>query len=75
MAGTGRLVWVEGKLNGAKYSDSLNGNLVQSDWDLRLNQRFPFQQDYDPQDTAKTMQEWLRDNSRMSLHGPARALS
>ena len=36
-AGTGGLVKVEGKLNGAKYRDILYGNLVQSVQDLRLS--------------------------------------
>ena len=35
-AGTGGLVRLEGKLNGAKYRDILNENLVQSTQDLRL---------------------------------------
>ena len=58
-AGTRRLVRVEGRLIGAKFRDILNGNLVQSTQDLRLGQRFTFQQDNDPKHTAKTTQEWL----------------
>ena len=34
--GTGGLVRVEGKLNGANYRDILNKNLVKSAQDLRL---------------------------------------
>jgi hypothetical protein len=33
-AGSGRLVRIEGKMNGAKYREILNQNLVQSDQDL-----------------------------------------
>ena len=69
-AGTGRLVRIEGKMNGAKYREMLDENLLQSDQDLRLGRRFTFQQDNDPKHTAKTTQEWLRV---MSFSGPARA--
>ena len=39
--------------------------------DLKLEQRFTFQQDNDPQHTAKTMQEWLRDMSLNVLEWPS----
>lgn len=57
--GTGRPVRVEEKLDGVKYRDILNENMVQSTQGLR----FTFQQDNDPKHTAKTAQEWIRDNS------------
>jgi hypothetical protein len=41
-ARTGRLVRMEAKMNGAKYREILDGNLLQ---DLRLGQKFTFQQD------------------------------
>uniref|UniRef100_A0AAZ3RP71 Transposase n=1 Tax=Oncorhynchus tshawytscha TaxID=74940 RepID=A0AAZ3RP71_ONCTS len=63
VAGTGRLVRIEGKMNGAKYRDIFDENLLQSAQDLGLGPRFTFQQDNDPKHTAKTMQEWLRDKS------------
>ena len=47
-AGTGRLVRVEGTMNGAKYRQIIEENLLQSAKDLRLRQRFTFQQDNDP---------------------------
>uniref|UniRef100_A0AAZ3SNY7 Transposase n=1 Tax=Oncorhynchus tshawytscha TaxID=74940 RepID=A0AAZ3SNY7_ONCTS len=59
-AGIGRLVRIEGKMNGAKYREILDENLLQSTQDLRLGRRFTFQQDNDPKHTAKTTQEWLR---------------
>ncbi len=40
-SGTGRLVRVEGKLNGAKYRDILNENLFHSAQDLRLGEGSP----------------------------------
>ena len=52
-AGTGRLVRNEGKMNGAKYREILNANLLQSTQDLRLERRITFQQDNDPRHTAK----------------------
>jgi hypothetical protein len=42
-AGTERLVWTEGNMNGAKYREILDENLLQSAQDLRLGQRFTFQ--------------------------------
>ena len=70
-AGTGRLVRIEGKMNGAKYREILDENLLQSAQDLRLGQRFTFQQDNDPKHTVKTKQEWLRDKSLNVLEWPS----
>ena len=56
---TGRLVRIEGKMNGAKYREILDENLLQNPQDLRLRRRFTF-----PKHTAKTTQEWLWDKSR-----------
>ena len=47
-AGTGKLVRIEGMMDGAKYREILEGNLFQSSRDLRLGRRFTFQQDNDP---------------------------
>jgi hypothetical protein len=41
-AGTGRLVRIEGKMNGAKYREILDENLLQSAQDLRLGRRLTF---------------------------------
>ena len=54
VAGTGSLVKIVGKVNGVKYREILDENLLQSTQDLRLRQRFTFQQDNDPKHTAKT---------------------
>ena len=72
-AGTGRLVRIEGKMNGAKYREILDENLLQSAEDLRLGQRFTFQQDNNPKHTAKTMQEWLQDKSLNVLEWPSQS--
>ena len=59
--------------NGAKYIEILNENLLQSAQDLRLGQKFTFQQDNDPKHTAKTTQEWLRDKSLNLLQWPSQS--
>jgi hypothetical protein len=72
-AGTGRLVGIKGKMNGAKYREILDENLFQSAQDLTLGRRFTFQQDNNPKHTAKTMQEWLRDVSLNVLEWPSQS--
>ena len=62
-AGTGRLVRIKAKMNGAKYREILDENLLQSAQGLRLRRRFTFQQDSNPKHTAKTTQERLRNKS------------
>jgi hypothetical protein len=69
-AGTGRLVRIETKMNGAKYREILDEYLLQSTQDLRLGQRFTFLQDNNTKHTAMTMQEWLRDKSLNVLEWP-----
>ena len=48
----------------------LDENLLQSAQDLRLGRKFTFQEVNDPQHTAKTIQEWLRDKSLNVLEWP-----
>jgi hypothetical protein len=72
-AGTGKLIRIEGKMNGAKYRETLDENMLQSTQDLQLRQRFTFQQDNDPKHTAKTTQEWLRDKSLNVLEWPSQS--
>uniref|UniRef100_A0AAZ3RR21 Transposase Tc1-like domain-containing protein n=1 Tax=Oncorhynchus tshawytscha TaxID=74940 RepID=A0AAZ3RR21_ONCTS len=55
-AGTGKLVRIEGMMDGAKYREIL----FQSSRDLRLGRRFTFQQDNDPKHTAKATHEWFK---------------
>ncbi len=73
VAGTGRLVAIEGKMNAAKYRDILDENLLQSAQDLRLGRRFTFQQDNDPKHTAKITKEWLHNNSVTVLEWPSQS--
>jgi hypothetical protein len=56
VAGTGRLVRIEGKMNTAKYREILDEKLLQSSQELRLGRRVIFQQHNDPKHTAKTTQ-------------------
>ena len=60
-------------MNGAKYREILDKNLLQSSQDLRLRRRFTFQQDTDSKHTAKTPQEWLRDKSLNVLEWPSQS--
>ncbi len=60
-------------LNAAKYRDIFNENLVLSAQNLRLGWKFTFQHDNHPTHTAKTMQEWLRDDSMNVLEWPSPA--
>uniref|UniRef100_A0AAQ4QBR4 Tc1-like transposase DDE domain-containing protein n=1 Tax=Gasterosteus aculeatus aculeatus TaxID=481459 RepID=A0AAQ4QBR4_GASAC len=62
VGGTGRRVRIEGKMNAAMYRDILDENMLQSALDLRLGQRFIFQQDNDLEHTAKITKKWLRDS-------------
>jgi hypothetical protein len=72
-AGTGRLVRIEGKMNGAKYRRILDENLLQSVQDLRLGRRITFQQEHNPTHTARTTHEWLWDKSLNVLEWPSQS--
>jgi hypothetical protein len=60
-------------MNGAKYREILDENLLQSTQDLRLGWSFTFQQVNDPKHTVKTKQEWLRDKSLNVLEWPSQS--
>ena len=55
-AGTGKLVRIEGTMDGAKYMRILD----ESAMNLKLGRRFTFQQDNDPKHKAKATLEWLK---------------
>ena len=54
------LIKIEEIMDGAKYREILEGNLFHSSRDLRLGQRFTFQQDNGPKHTAKATLEWFK---------------
>ncbi|KAL7855533.1 hypothetical protein AOLI_G00191370 [Acnodon oligacanthus] len=72
-AGTGRLVRVDGKMDGAKYRAVLEENLLDSAKDLRLGQRFTFQQDNDPKHKARTTMEWFKTKHIHVLEWPSQS--
>ena len=70
----GSLIRIERKMNGAKYREIFDENLLQSTHDLRLGRRFTFQKDNGPKHTAATTQEWLWDKSLNVLERPSQSL-
>ena len=62
-AGTGALVRREGKMDGAKYRNILEENLLPSARKLKLGRKFTFQHDNDPKHRAKATLEWLRNKN------------
>ena len=72
-AGTGKLVRIEGMMDGAKYWEILEGNLFQSSRDLRLGRRFTFQQGNDPMHTAKATLEWFKGKHLNVLEWPSQS--
>ena len=71
LAGTGKLVRIEGMMDGAKYRDILEGDLFQSSRHLRLGWRFTFQQDNYPKHTAKATLEWFKGKHLNVLEWPS----
>ena len=57
VAGTGRQVRIEAKMNRAKYREIHDENLLQSAQDLRLGPRFTFQQVNSRKHTTQTTKE------------------
>ncbi|MBN3280925.1 TCB1 transposase, partial [Polyodon spathula] len=72
-AGTGKLVRIEGKMDGAKYRQILEENLFQSAKDLKLGRKFTFQQDNDPKHKAKATLEWLKNKKVNVLEWPSQS--
>jgi hypothetical protein len=60
-------------MDGAKYRESLEGNLFQSSGDLSLGRSFTFQQDNDPKHTAQATLEWLKGKHLNVLEWPSQS--
>uniref|UniRef100_A0A8C7GHX2 Transposase n=1 Tax=Oncorhynchus kisutch TaxID=8019 RepID=A0A8C7GHX2_ONCKI len=72
-AGTGKMVKINGKMDGAKYRTILEENLMESAKDLRLGRRFVFQQDNDPKHKAKSTMEWFKNKHSQVLEWPSQS--
>ena len=72
-AGTGRLVKIDGIMNGEKYREILEENLLTSASDLKLRRNFKFQQDNDPKHTARATSEWFRNKKVKVLDWPSQS--
>uniref|UniRef100_A0AAZ3RIR8 Transposase n=1 Tax=Oncorhynchus tshawytscha TaxID=74940 RepID=A0AAZ3RIR8_ONCTS len=72
-AGTGKMVKIDGKMDGAKYRTILEENLMESAKDLRLGRTFVFQQDNDPKHKAKSTMEWFKNKHIQVLEWPSQS--
>uniref|UniRef100_A0A8K9XU40 Tc1-like transposase DDE domain-containing protein n=1 Tax=Oncorhynchus mykiss TaxID=8022 RepID=A0A8K9XU40_ONCMY len=73
-AGTGKMVKIDGKMDGAKYRTILEENPMESAKDLRLGRRFVFQQDNDAKHKAKSTMEWFKNKHIHVLEWPSQSL-
>ena len=60
-------------MDGAKNRTILEENLLESAKDLRLEQRFTFQQDNEPKHTARATMEWFRSKHIPVLEWPSQS--
>ncbi|MBN3288553.1 TCB1 transposase, partial [Polyodon spathula] len=72
-SGPGKFVTMEGQMDAAKSREILQENLLKSARDLGLGKRFIFQQDNDPQHTAKETLEWLKNKKVNVLEWPSQS--
>ena len=72
-AGTGALVRIEGKIDGAKHRKILQENLLPSARKWKLGRKFTFQHDTDPKHTAKATLEWLSTKKINVLEWPSQS--
>ena len=72
-AGSGKVVRIEGTMDGAKYRRILDENLLESDMNLKLGRRFTFQQDNDLKHKAKATLEWLNKKKINVLEWPSQS--
>jgi len=71
--GIGKLIRVEGRMNGAMYREILSQNLLPSVRALKIKCGWIFQHDSDPKHTAWAMKEWLRKKHFKVLEWPSQS--
>ena len=71
---TGRLHWVKGKMDGAKYREILNENLFSSARTVKMGHGLVFQHDNDPKHMAKATKEWLKNKHIKIMEWPSQSL-
>ena len=70
--GVGKLVFIDGKMDAAKYVDILSNNLEESAIMMGLGS-YTFQQDNDPKHTSKLAKSYFYDKNIDLLPWPARS--
>ncbi|KAG1926439.1 hypothetical protein F2P79_024896 [Pimephales promelas] len=68
--GTGKLIRVEGRMNGAMYREILSQNLLPSVRALKMKCGWIFQHANDPKHTTRAMKKWLREKHFKVLEWP-----
>uniref|UniRef100_A0AAX7T1U1 Tc1-like transposase DDE domain-containing protein n=1 Tax=Astatotilapia calliptera TaxID=8154 RepID=A0AAX7T1U1_ASTCA len=71
--GTGRLIRVKDRMNGAMYREILSQNLLLSVRTLKMKRGWVFQHDNDPKHTARATKEWLRKKHLKVLEWPSQS--
>ncbi|KAJ4944304.1 hypothetical protein JOQ06_012848 [Pogonophryne albipinna] len=71
--GTGRLIRVKERMNGAMYREILSDNLLPSARALKMKRGWVFQHDNDPKHTAWATKEWLRKKHFKVLEWPSQS--
>ena len=72
-AGTGALVRMERKMDGAKYRKIQEEDLLPSARKLKLRRQFTFQHDNEPKHTAEATLEWIRNKKINVLEWPSQS--
>ena len=72
--GIGRLVFIDGIMNGEMYRDIINNNLPLTNKTRKFElENAIFQHDNDPKHTAKVTQKWFEDSGVQVLDWPAQS--
>uniref|UniRef100_A0A803KB68 Tc1-like transposase DDE domain-containing protein n=1 Tax=Xenopus tropicalis TaxID=8364 RepID=A0A803KB68_XENTR len=71
--GTGQLIRINGKMDGAMYREILNDNLLPSARKLKMGGGWVFQHDNDPKHTAKATKEWLKKKHIKVMEWPSQS--